>query len=582
MMQTPERRFAFAVKVGLLALFALGLWRATNLAWLCDDSFISIRYAQNLVDGIGLVYNAGEYVEGYSNFSWTLLLAAFASVGVSPVATAQYLGIAFYAALAVSLAIQSQRRSCATGAPFLPLAAGLCLVSGDFHVWATGGLETMQFTFLATLAILLVRWPEASRRHALAAGVTLAVTVLTRLDGVLFVMAAAASFWLPGVRFALRERVLRSLAVTGPVALALMVLLPWKLAYYGELFPTAFYSKSVLTPYFSQGLVYVGLYLAKNWFLPVTGVVLLAMRFRREHERSGAGDGPFFLATAVLYLLYLVEVGGDFMFARRVIPVVPLLFVAIEAGFAGIARSGLRAGFAAAALVAAALPLTLYGDETLAVSGVMNERRVYPKEKLARRELQGISVGAALAGTDARVAFEGGMCVFGYYSRLPYLAELTGLTQYSLAKRPLAERGLVGHEKEPDPAWFRENRIHFVVRRDLPPLQPRLDLDAIDEIRFGDIARATILQYEDAVMDPLRGRPGVSFVPIEAVIARAARKMRAGSPAAAEQVLSQLERYYFDAAGEGGQPEADRLRGILEAKRHSSGAGPRRDSNLLR
>ena len=40
-----------------------------------DDAFISFRYAKNLSEGTGLVYNAGEYVEGYSNFLWTLFLA---------------------------------------------------------------------------------------------------------------------------------------------------------------------------------------------------------------------------------------------------------------------------------------------------------------------------------------------------------------------------------------------------------------------------------------------------------------------------------------------------------------------------
>ena len=33
------------------------------------------------------------------------------------------------------------------------------------------------------------------------------------------------------------------------------------------------------------------------------------------------------------------------------------------------------------------------------------------------------------------------MCMFAYYSRLSYLAEMSGLTQYSLAKQPLASRG---------------------------------------------------------------------------------------------------------------------------------------------
>ncbi len=37
-----------------------------------DDAFISFRYARNLTEGTGLVYNPGEYVEGITNLLWTL------------------------------------------------------------------------------------------------------------------------------------------------------------------------------------------------------------------------------------------------------------------------------------------------------------------------------------------------------------------------------------------------------------------------------------------------------------------------------------------------------------------------------
>ena len=36
-----------------------------------DDAFISFRYAENWSDGLGWVFNAGEYVEGFSNPLWT-------------------------------------------------------------------------------------------------------------------------------------------------------------------------------------------------------------------------------------------------------------------------------------------------------------------------------------------------------------------------------------------------------------------------------------------------------------------------------------------------------------------------------
>ena len=50
-----------------------------------DDAFISFRYAANLIGGDGLVYNAGEPVEGYTNFLWTVLLAGAMAIGLNPV-----------------------------------------------------------------------------------------------------------------------------------------------------------------------------------------------------------------------------------------------------------------------------------------------------------------------------------------------------------------------------------------------------------------------------------------------------------------------------------------------------------------
>src|SRR2546426_4499399 len=61
--------------------------------FLTDDSFISFRYARNLSHGFGLVFNPGaERVEGYSNFSWVLVLAGLDRLGVPPERAAPVLG----------------------------------------------------------------------------------------------------------------------------------------------------------------------------------------------------------------------------------------------------------------------------------------------------------------------------------------------------------------------------------------------------------------------------------------------------------------------------------------------------------
>jgi hypothetical protein len=160
----PARSWPPAIRVAFvfgLALLAFGLVRAVALRWVCDDAFISIRYADNLVSGLGLVYNAGERVEGYTNFLWTVLLAAFMRTGVPAIASAHVLGILSYLLLVLSMGHWARSRGRARGEAVFPLAAAVVLVSNDFHVWATGGLETMLFTSLAVLAIVLTRAARA-------------------------------------------------------------------------------------------------------------------------------------------------------------------------------------------------------------------------------------------------------------------------------------------------------------------------------------------------------------------------------------------------------------------------------------
>jgi len=562
----PAVRATRVAQLLLLLLLAAGIARAVVLTWTCDDAFISFRYAHNLVDGHGLVYNAGERVEGYTNLSWTLLMAAGIAAGLDPMAFAAWLGIASYVGLAWTLARTCWRRHIEHDLPFLPLAAGAVLVSNDFHEWATGGLETALFSWLATASLVSARAAASSRRAALGAGALLSLLLLTRPDGLLFALAAATGLRVWPPRGA-TDSDARGSAVALLVlpALTLAGLAAWKLAYYGELLPTAFHSKSVLRPWYAQGLVYLGLYLAKNWFLAVALGGALALRITRRGRLSDVDrDGAAFAAGAALFLVYVAHVGGDFMFARRALPAVPLLLLAVEGELAQLpvrrARAAARAGVAAAAL-----PYPVLGDRAL-VRGVADERRFYTPRAIAAREIQGRVVGAALAGTGARVAFEGGMCAFGYFSGLPWQAEMTGLTQYSLAKLPLAERGRPGHEKQATDAWLSENGVHFVVSHRFPPI-PRSPLDAsLDSVSFGDVAQARIVRYDESIMARLRELPDVHFTPIERVLTQRRREIERADRAEALRLYAWLERFYFSGAGPRGADEARALRSLIEAK----------------
>ncbi len=552
-----------AVWIGAALVFALGLARAWQLGWICDDAFISLRYAQNLVEGHGLVFNPGERVEGYTNLSWTLLLAAALALGLPDLASAEALGLASYAALAGMLLAHTRRRARETGRLPLPLAALAVLGMDDFHVWATGGLETCLFTALATGGLLRLRRRDRPRSD-LEAGLIFSALVLTRPDGVLFAAVGVAAQWLraPASRAGLRHALRTGL----PVAVTLAAWALFKLAFYGELFPTAFHSKSALGSWWSQGALYLRLFLVKNWIAGAAALAALALLVRALSRRAPeTGDLAVLVAGAALFALYVVRVGGDFMFARRLLPVVPLLLLACEEGLLALRDDRLRLAATAALLLGVALPGTVYARGELRIGGIADERRFYPRETVALRERQGQALHRALAGSDARVAFEGGLCMLAYYSRLPYLAEITGLTQYSLAKRPLAARGLVGHEKAADAGWFAENRIDLLVRARSPlnDREPRRS----NEIFFEGVTRATILRWRDALLRPLASKPGVQLTPIELVIANSRRRIEAApSRELAQQLLDDLERFHPPDAGEEPAEWRRSLRALVDSK----------------
>ena len=73
------------VNLGIAAIILLAfVYNANQYHFLGDDAFISFRYARNLAEGHGLVWNPGEAVEGYTNFLWVVLMAAGIGAGAEP------------------------------------------------------------------------------------------------------------------------------------------------------------------------------------------------------------------------------------------------------------------------------------------------------------------------------------------------------------------------------------------------------------------------------------------------------------------------------------------------------------------
>src|SRR5918994_4899450 len=138
----------------LLAIsLALGVLAFSRIEIL-DDAYISFRYAYNLVEGHGLVFNQGEYVEGYTSLLWTLLMAIPEYFNISVHLFAAYTGLAF----AVLALLEAWRTLGVLGVLGWPRGLAIMTLAAYPEFWLSAmlGLEGGLFAFLIVLSVRLI------------------------------------------------------------------------------------------------------------------------------------------------------------------------------------------------------------------------------------------------------------------------------------------------------------------------------------------------------------------------------------------------------------------------------------------
>jgi hypothetical protein len=148
-----------------------------------DDSYITYRYARNLLGGQGFVYNPGERVLGTTTPLYTSLmaLAALPSGGVeAPFPALAWLINALADGLTCVLLFKIGHK---LGYAWAGLGAGLVWAIAPFSVtFAIGGLETSVYILLLT-GMIYAHW---QRRHVLAA-LLACLALLTRPDALILI-----------------------------------------------------------------------------------------------------------------------------------------------------------------------------------------------------------------------------------------------------------------------------------------------------------------------------------------------------------------------------------------------------------
>ncbi|QRP45852.1 hypothetical protein [Amycolatopsis sp. FDAARGOS 1241] len=318
----------------VVLVLAFSLVHQLLFATVTEDALVTFRYAQNIVDGAGAVFNPGDRDEGYANFLWLVVIALpRAAFGADVQTSGVVLGVAAALGcvlLAYFLANRITRLALPDGAGPQPAvgvaAAVLTAGASGLAVYGPSGTELPMFVLL----VLAVVYAYVARR-AVVAGVLVAAAVMTRPEGL--VLALVVGGWL--VVAAARGRH-NWWAPAGYVLGALVFLVPWtawRVTYYHHFLPGS--AVRVLGP---DWRYLTGFSLAHLGFLAlgVAAVVTLSL-IRTPGRAADARSALWLLFTlALCFTVFVVVLDGDTGPSwRLLVPVPPLLAVA-SAGAHGV------------------------------------------------------------------------------------------------------------------------------------------------------------------------------------------------------------------------------------------------------
>jgi len=530
-------------------IFFAGLYDSISRAWTSDDAFISFRYAQNLVEGKGLVYNSGERVEGYSNFLWTLLVALGIKLKLDPIDVTNALGVISFALTVLTFIYISWRlfKDSRPWGVFLPLTALCLLAQAHFREFATGGLETSFFTFLIGLGFAGLIFSK-SRRGYLLTGLIFVLVALTRPDGIIFY--ALSFLFLILTTSSTPKRTLYFLVPLISIYVPYYIL---RFLYYGYPFSNIYYARSINLAWWGQGFEYLFLYFKSYyvfWLLLVLAVISAVKArsnfkklFRPPYNYTPVQKAVFLsLLFSVVFSFYLIRIGGDFMFARFFIPITPFLFFLMEAFVNRMSNGKYLIPFGVAILLATYF--YRYPEQIRQPSSkIVDERYFNTKQRIEEARQKGAILKRFLKDTDVRVVVFGSQAMLAYYAEFPTAIEgASGLTDEYIAHLPVGERVRPGHEKVAPVEYLYQRGVNFAFAsgRWVPP-----STNEYMEIHFGDV-RGLILVYQRDLMRKLSSYPEVKFFDFERFLDEYIERMPS---IPREQVLDDyrfFKDYYFD------------------------------------
>lgn len=309
----------------LLVLYAYHL---LVTAWVSDDAMITMKVVLNFANGYGAVYNVGERVQAYTHPLWFFLLSIVYFISGDFRLSPYYLSI-FTSLLVFILFLRSYRNN------FIALLVGSAtfICSKSYIDYSTSGLEAP----LAHLLILYLfikgtkiedsiadctksavksdKTKEQTCKNLKNLYLISSLIFITRQDLIILIIPYVLYLTLklkPSKKSFIKSFIIGTLPASLWEAFSIY--------YYGFPFPNTYYAKlhsgAPLINYLERGIEYIAsLFL----FDPFAAFMLIFCILYKINKKSSSQAISFGI---LLYTLYIIYVGGDFMAGRFFTPLI--------------------------------------------------------------------------------------------------------------------------------------------------------------------------------------------------------------------------------------------------------------------
>jgi hypothetical protein len=469
-----------------------------HLAVIAEDSFIGFRFAKNIIEGNGLLWNIGESpVEGYTNFLWIIFCSVAILAGTNLLVFVQVTGIAFsiiiliYVYYFCSRSLEFDSYSSLIACAFLALA-------GPFATWSTSGMETNLFTLFVVASCYheISYWKSRQRASIILSFTFCFLAALTRPEGLgIFIILLNMHSYR-----ALREKKSKEIINYSILALIIFVIpfsiyFIWRVFYYGYLFPLTYYAKTgggALQ--WIRGAKYFWFFII-HFILPLAPLLILLFWKRldkikvtnlfslsRFNSQIASSRYGIILCgvMCIAYSGYIVLIGGDYMAMYRFfVPILPFIYILIAATIYSqlVKDSGIskKRNYLIFTLIAISLAGTFLQSTPL-------EKYIFTKPSITHGQFQGVNFERwhtnrlSLIGNffndykrsnDESLATDA-IGAVSYYSGLK-IYSIHGLVDPKIARMDSRDlgRGFPGHEKSDLLYILSKKPTYFMFNREL-------------------------------------------------------------------------------------------------------------------